>query len=102
MKRGFAEGRRKYDTSKGFGNARKWRAAFNAAISPEEAAEYLRAQALSPHELLGVSEYATKDEIKAAFRTLMKEWHPDFNQHRIDEATEMSKLIISAYTILMQ
>lgn len=97
---GFNKVYPKYDASKGKGNPDKWRAAFRAAMSPEEARERIQAQAKTPHELLGVSEWASLDEIRSAFRKLMKEWHPDVNPHRYDEATEMSKLIISAYTIL--
>lgn len=94
---------KKYDPSKtGYGNPRKWRAAFNSRISPEEAREYIQAQAKTPYELLEVSRYATQAEIKEAFHKLIREWHPDRNQHRVEEATKMSQLIISAYTILMQ
>jgi DnaJ-class molecular chaperone len=101
MAGGFDKFRHKtYDDSKGRGNPRKWRAAFNSRISPEEAREIVQAQAKTPHELLEVSEYATMEEIRLAFRRLMKVWHPDLNPHRYEEATEMSKLIISAYQIL--
>lgn len=91
---------KKYDTSKGFGSARKWKQAFNERMSFDEATEILKEQAETPYTILGVSQSATKAEIKAAFRSKVKEWHPDRNAHREAEATEMMKKINAAYTVL--
>ena len=51
------------------------------------------------YEILGVSENASFEEIKAAFRSLAKQYHPDENAGN-DEATEMFKLINEAYQTL--
>ena len=32
-----------------------------------------------PYEVLGISQNATDDEIKAAYRKLAKQYHPDLN-----------------------
>lgn len=100
MAKGFLDGYNTYDTSKGFGNAKKWRSALNERMSREQAAAILQQEEESPHALLGVSQQATAAEIKKAFRQRIVEWHPDKNQHRIAEAEEMSKKIIAAYTWL--
>ncbi|OUM66300.1 hypothetical protein PIROE2DRAFT_35924, partial [Piromyces sp. E2] len=52
------------------------------------------------YEILGISENATQVEIKKAYRKEALKWHPDKNQHRIEEANEKFKLIAEAYEIL--
>lgn len=100
MAKGFLDGYKTYDTSKGFGNAKKWRAALNERMSKEQAAAILQQEEENPYTLLGISRQATAAEIKKAFRQRITEWHPDKNQHRIEEAEAMSKKIIAAYSWL--
>jgi DnaJ-class molecular chaperone len=35
----------------------------------------------SPYEILGISYYATTEQIKKAYRALAKKYHPDVNKH---------------------
>lgn len=99
-KKGFLDGYKTYDTSEGFGSAAQWRKAFNARMSKDEATAILDEQEKSPWQLLEVPPGASKTEIKKAFRKLMMEWHPDLNQHRLEEAEAKSKAIIAAYSLL--
>lgn len=54
---------------------------------------------LTYYEILGVSEKVSAQEIKHAYRELMKRYHPDKNLDRA-EATKQAQLINEAYTIL--
>ncbi|MEA2049298.1 MAG: J domain-containing protein [Campylobacterota bacterium] len=54
--------------------------------------------AKSLYETLGVSENATAQEIKKAYRTLAKKYHPDIN--KTAEAEEKFKEINAAYEVL--
>lgn len=90
-----------YDTSNGFGNSREWKRAFHERMGMDEATRIINDQSETPAHVLGVSETATKAEIKAAFRTLIQKWHPDKNPGNQVQAEEMSKKIIAAYTVLM-
>lgn len=101
-KKGFLDGYKTYDTSGGFGDPRKWRESFKARMSAGEARQVIESQDDTPHRILGLSQNATQAEIKKAFRSLIAEWHPDHNGHRVAEAEEMSKKIIAAYTLLKQ
>ena len=49
---------------------------------------------------LGVKRDATQEEIKAAFRTLAKKWHPDRNPENKVEAEEKFKDVAEAYSVL--
>ena len=59
----------------------------------------------SPHEVLGIPETATKEEIKSAYRTLAGQYHPDKVAHLGDElqalAEQRFKEIQDAYHKLM-
>ncbi len=54
-----------------------------------------------PYKVLGVSPGATDDEIKAAYRTLAKKYHPDLNGGSASAEAKM-KEINEAYTELMK
>ncbi|UOE51317.1 J domain-containing protein [Mucilaginibacter sp. SMC90] len=100
MAKGFLDGYKTYDSSKGFGSPKDWKTAFKNRMGKEEAEEILQKQQQTPFDLLGIKSGATQEEIKKAYRKMIMLWHPDRNQHRITEAEEMSKKIIAAYSIL--
>ena len=52
------------------------------------------------YELLGVDPKAGSEEIRQVYRENLKEWHPDKNPHRIEEAEEITKILNAAYHIL--
>ncbi|MFQ5816177.1 MAG: DnaJ domain-containing protein [Candidatus Hydrothermarchaeaceae archaeon] len=52
------------------------------------------------YEILGVSEDASEDEIKFAFKRLAKKYHPDVAKMDKDEAEEEFKRIAAAYEVL--
>ncbi len=54
----------------------------------------------SLYELLEVPESADAKQLTAAFRRLAKEWHPDVNRDRLEQATERMKKISGAYQTL--
>ena len=52
-----------------------------------------------PYKVLGVERDATDDDIKKAYRTLSKKYHPDanINNPNKEKAEEMFKLVQEAY-----
>ena len=54
-----------------------------------------------PYRVLGVSPQATDDEIKKAYRTLAKKYHPDVN-HGSAQAEARMKEVNEAYSLIMK
>ena len=52
------------------------------------------------YEILGISETATTDEVKKAYKNLALVWHPDKNQSNLEEAHSKFQLILKAYNTL--
>ena len=50
------------------------------------------------YEVLGVSKDASQDEIKKAYRSLAKKYHPDVN--KASDAAEKFKEVNEAYEVL--
>lgn len=96
-KKGFMDGYRTYDTSKGFGNANEWRAAFNERMGVEQAKEFLGSK--DPLGILGLNVGATWDEVEKAYKKMARLHHPDRNIGN-PEAADMMKQINAAYEIL--
>ena len=57
-----------------------------------------------PYKVLGVSRDASDDEVKKAYRTLSRKYHPDanINNPNKDQAEEMFKLVQQAYNQIMK
>ena len=52
------------------------------------------------YDVLEVSRDVSDGELKKAYRRLALEWHPDKNQHRMEEAEERFKEVRAAYETL--
>ena len=52
------------------------------------------------YEILGVPRNASQDEIKRAYKKLIKKWHPDLNPNNREEAEKKFKEIQEAYEVL--
>ncbi|MBO8160853.1 MAG: molecular chaperone DnaJ [Thermosipho sp. (in: Bacteria)] len=52
------------------------------------------------YEILGVSRNATEDEIRKAYKQLIKKWHPDKHHENKKEAEQKFKEIQEAYEVL--
>jgi curved DNA-binding protein CbpA len=52
------------------------------------------------YDLLGIDPKAAPQEVKRAYLNKVKEWHPDKNPDRTEEAEEKTKVLNQAYRIL--
>jgi DnaJ-class molecular chaperone len=52
-------------------------------------------------EVLELPERATRREIQARYRELLRKWHPDRNKKTKGKSTEMTARIIDAYKVIM-
>jgi len=52
------------------------------------------------YQLLGIGAKADRQTVKQAYLAKIKEWHPDKNPDRTDEAEEKTKVLNQAYQIL--
>lgn len=50
-----------------------------------------------PYEVLGVKRSDDKETIRKAYRKLARQWHPDMNPDKVDEATAKFKEITGAF-----
>lgn len=77
-----------------------------SACSPPQGAQSDRAIETHCRDVLGVSEAAGEEEIKAAYRSQLAKYHPDKVTHLGDEfydlASARTKDIIEAYDYLKQ
>lgn len=100
-KRGFLDGYKTYDTSRGFGTPTEWRAAFNDTMGIDEAKRHVGKQ--SPWKMLGISMNAPWNSVVSAYRKMAFKTHPDratANGMTIEAATEQFKLVTAAFTVL--
>ena len=51
----------------------------------------------SPYDVLGVSQGATAEQITAAYKKLVQQYHPDRNQENKEQATKAMQMINDAY-----
>jgi len=76
----------------------------NQKTSQEDRTENKPRQTKSPHEILGISPDATREEIRTAYLNLAKQYHPDRVSHLGEEFQELAekrfKEIQQAYATL--
>ena len=96
-KRGFLDGYKTYNPlTEGYGDSAQWRAAFRFRMGIDAARSAVGSD--SPRSILGVSLSATWGEIKAAYRKLVREFHPDLHPEIVD--TAQFRKIQGAYEML--
>ena len=84
----------------GYGGPQQWKSAFRERMGLDEAKVYLHND--SPFGVLGLAERPRPSwsEVRAAYRSAMRQNHPDLNPQDVAGATERSKKINAAYTVL--
>jgi hypothetical protein len=93
-KRSPLEGYKHYDpTEEGYGSVTDWSAAFNERMGYAEATRVLRDD--DPLVIMGFTVLPSMDELKKAYRKLIKINHPDAGGN-----AKTAMLIIAAYAVL--
>jgi DnaJ-domain-containing protein 1 len=98
----FTEGYRTYDDSEGFGSEREWKEAFYERMSGETAKRIMEEDSDDPYHILGVKRGVTFAVIRATFRNLVMQYHPDHNPGKEEWAKQRTQRIIAAYTIISE
>ena len=80
------------------GNPEQWKAAFQEALTPEQAHAILGDD--NPYVLLDIEAGSSQAQVKSAFRKAALKFHPDRNPDRIEWAAEQFKKIYAAYVTL--
>ena len=52
------------------------------------------------YDLLGIKSKASPEQIRQAYLNKIKEWHPDVNPGRVEEAEKKTKILNQAYFVL--
>jgi uncharacterized membrane protein YkvA (DUF1232 family) len=52
------------------------------------------------YDLLGITSKASQEQIRQAYLNKIKEWHPDVNPGRVEEAEKQTKILNQAYFVL--
>ena len=88
-----------YGTCEGRGSPEEWRASFSEAWERTATEKILGDD--SPWGVLGLKPGAGMDEVRRAFRSLVRKSHPDmFPEAERAAATERTRRIIAAYSVL--
>jgi hypothetical protein len=106
-KKTFAEidaARKRYDpTADGYGETKEWVAKFGERMGYEEAVSVIRATSETPRKILGLGAYTTWDEVRAVYRVLIRNSHPDRCAETgltMEQAIETCRKINAAYAVL--
>lgn len=98
-KKGFLDGYKTYDPDKeGYGTPEEWASTFKARMGVDEAQTIVGDE--DPWKILDINSNETWDSIKSAYRKLLLKFHPDKNRGNEKWATEMTKKVIAAFTLI--
>ena len=92
---------RPYGTYEGaYGTAEEWADSFRSKWEETTRQKIVGDDPETPWKILGLKQGAAWEDVRQAYRTLIRKWHPDLN--RTAGAEEMCKRIVAAYATLEQ